>query len=334
MFDFEGSGEEERDVIRKEKRRVQQQNRRKRKREEETEDQRKERLKAEAEARKKNRRKATSRENLAVAEKSNQNNTQFFNQHSRPVPRRTIPPSVPVVDPLRLVTPPVKGYLTGFETNPITALIAFATNSGLERYPNIYGLHNSPSDANNESIQSNDNYIVENGSDHNSNNTPELELQNENESEIIKLIEQIKTETLQIEEVQERIFLDFRKEWNSQAILMACASCGIRALQLGNVEYKNYDIVKLDILKYSPEQTTELLQIPEKYRRAISYFLYEENYFHLHPEFVTTDEDNIPIGTICQKCANAIDKADIHVFLLQLVSILAIQDVLVLVSYL
>lgn len=240
MSDFEGSGEEERDVIRKEKRRVQQQNRRKRKREEETEDQRKERLKAEAEARKTNRRKATSRENLAVAEKSNQNNTQFFNQHSRPVPRRIISPSVPIVDPLRLVTPPVKGYLTGFETNPITALIAFATNSGLERYPNIYGLHNSTSDANNESIHSNDNYIVENGSDHNSNNTPELELQNENESEIIKLMEQIKTETLQIEEVQERIFLDFRKELNSQAILMACASCGIRALQLGNVEYTNF----------------------------------------------------------------------------------------------
>ena len=237
--------------------------------------------------------------------------------------RRGPDPSInirPNYDPLLVTKNPQKGELKDFEQNPKTALLAFAVNSGLERYPNLNSIDQTSNDlgpSTDELTSSNanrGNLEDENAIPNTEDNLNEATPERENEPEILHLMEQIKLETLQIEEVQEKIFLDFRKAWNSKANLTACASCGIRAFQLGNIEYKNYAIEKLEILKYSTEQTAILFEIPERFRKAISYFQHGGFYFHLHPEFVTVNEENVTEAAICQTCETAIKKGTIPKF--------------------
>jgi len=96
---------------------------------------------------------------------------------------------------------------------------------------------------------------------------------------------------------RERIVNDFLKAVNLMAPLFACACCGIREFKSGSEDSPlcvDVPLWKLSKLHLKKCQLDDLLAIPEIYRPIVSHFKSRTGIlFHLHPEFVTVENDQV-----------------------------------------
>ncbi len=67
----------------------------------------------------------------------------------------------------------------------------------------------------------------------------------------------------------------FQAAFDKNCELQGCASCGVRAYQMGNVNYEELNIDTLDVLKLSDNQIMSYKQIHQPYQNAIS--VYQES---------------------------------------------------------
>ena len=81
------------------------------------------------------------------------------------------------------------------------------------------------------------------------------------------------------------------------APLYACACCGIRELLMESDDNPAFLVIhlqKLSKLRYKQEQLDHLLSIPENYRPVVSHFKSRTGIlYHLHPEFVTVEKNQV-----------------------------------------
>ena len=161
--------------------------------------------------------------------------------------------------------PPKSHELVEFERDPDAALLSLAANSGLGRFSYSRALFGKG------------NFIDE--------NDPQIK-------EMLKILGCNIDADFKISDYG-RIVDEFQKSVNLDANLISCACCGVRSFQTGTARYVNVDLFKLKVLKLNKSQEDKLLNIPLKYRRALSYFQSKTGkcYYHLHPELVTIEKD-------------------------------------------
>lgn len=119
LYDMNMAKNPDKDEFRKEKRRLQQQKRRNSQREKETESERMAKIRLESDSR--NKRQRTRKIIKAQIIPKTDDLHRRFNEEI-----------------LSVVDPPIENSLNSFKKNPQTALLAFAVNSGFERYPALY----------------------------------------------------------------------------------------------------------------------------------------------------------------------------------------------------
>ena len=166
---------------------------------------------------------------------------------------------------LKTKIPPKSHELVEFERDPDVALLSLAVNSGLGRFNYSRALFGRG------------NVIDE--------KDPQIK-------EMLKILGSNIDKDFQISDYG-RIVDEFQKSVNLEADLLSCACCGVRSFQMGVGRYKKTDLRRLKVLKLNKTQEDNLLGIPLKYRRAISYFQSKigKCYYHLHPELVTIEKD-------------------------------------------
>ena len=172
-----------------------------------------------------------------------------------------------------LQQPTRKQLSSQFERDPIAALLALAINSGLNRFSatsELYGTGNmvdSTKDTVREAIA-------------------------RLEAEMIASFEDADGR-----DSRERIVNDFLKSVNLIAPLFACACCGIREFKSGSEDSPlcvDVPLWKLSKLHLTKCQVDDLIAIPEIYRPIVSHFKSRTGiWFHLHPEFVTVEQDQV-----------------------------------------
>lgn len=134
-------------------------------------------------------------------------------------------------------TPSAK-QLKDFEKDPSTALMALATNSGLGRFSETRYLHVNPL---------------------------------EDKSDLIESLKEEISDNLRMSD-KEEIVNKFQQKFNVNAMLIACACCGIREYVMGNTKYFFIPIEELAILKLTDEQITSQSTIPQQYKPVISVY--------------------------------------------------------------
>jgi hypothetical protein len=126
------------------------------------------------------------------------------------------------------------------ERDPVMALLSFAVNSGLGRFSNADQLQTV--------------FELMKDPNYDSSVVPE---------EFKSLVAEIESEIVLSD--TERIVLQHNIDVNKSAPSTACASCGMRAFDMGTVHHSRIPITQLDILKC----TTERKSVIEKNRRGI-----------------------------------------------------------------
>lgn len=127
------------------------------------------------------------------------------------------------------------------ERDPIAALLSFAINSGLGRYSDADHLHTV--------------FELMKNPDFDSSVVP---------SEFKKLVAEIEAEVTMAD--TERIVREYNAEINKTATLKACASCGMRAFDMGKVHHFVKPISELNILLCSEERKQEIQHIDREFR--------------------------------------------------------------------
>lgn len=126
------------------------------------------------------------------------------------------------------------------ETNIVAALMTLVANTGLGRFPETTTLmDNWQAAANLDPAAPPPSFI----------------------SNIINEVNQNVTEA-----DMSRIVEEFLQSWNIEAKLFACASCGIKAFEMGKDQSNSISIKELDSLLISDADRDELLNIPLKFR--------------------------------------------------------------------
>ena len=152
--------------------------------------------------------------------------------------------------------------MAGFERDARVALLACAANSGQGRF-----------------LQSDHEDIL-----------------NQNPSKINEIKKEIEDNLSQGE--IGKIFKRFAADFDKNAALSACASCGVRAFEMGEVKMFQFHLEMLSHLQLDDDQRTAYLNLPEQYRKAASVFTADDGrLFHLHPEFVKNE-----VVKVCQSC--------------------------------
>jgi hypothetical protein len=126
------------------------------------------------------------------------------------------------------------------ETNIVAALMNLVTNTGLGRFPEITTLM--------------DNWQAAANLDPNAPRPTII-------SNIINEVNQNVTE-----DDMSRIVEEFLQSWNIEAKLFACASCGMKAFEMGTDQAHSVPIDQLSSLLMSDTDIEELLSIPLKFR--------------------------------------------------------------------
>ena len=126
------------------------------------------------------------------------------------------------------------------EINVVAALMNLVTNTGLGRFPETTTLMNNWQAAANLDPNAPPPPFI-------SNITNEIN-QNVTEADMSRIVE------------------EFLMSWNIEAKLFACASCGIKAFEMGADQGHSVQIDKLSSLLMSDSDKEELLNIPLKFR--------------------------------------------------------------------
>jgi hypothetical protein len=139
---------------------------------------------------------------------------------------------------LDMIYPPSKEQLADAERNPEAALMNLVTNTGLARFRDT-------------------SRIIDNWS-----------VVHDAQEIIPDYVEHINQELQSNIENQEfkRILKDFLNDWNIEAELFACASCGVKAFEMGSCHRHHVPLQQLDSLLMSEEEIETLEKIPEEYR--------------------------------------------------------------------
>jgi len=161
--------------------------------------------------------------------------------------------SIPSIDPfsLEMKTCPTALQLKDIEHDPVIALMSFAVNSGHARFIGAEHLHRTFDDPNNAEY---DNSIVP--------------------QQFKNLIAEIEREIT--DESEERIVTDYLQAINRSARLVTCASCGMKAFEMGDVKHHVMAVSSLDILRCSQEKIDVINSAPCEYR----YPNYKSIFFH------------------------------------------------------
>ncbi|KAK4003710.1 hypothetical protein OUZ56_005465 [Daphnia magna] len=158
---------------------------------------------------------------------------------------------------------PSADQMENAETNIVAALMTLVTNTGLGRFADASTLIDNWNEA--ASLNS-------------TTSLPQY---------ISNLINDINHNVTEVD--MGRIVEEFLHSWNIEARLFACASCGIKAFEMGNDQSHSISIKELDSLLISDADRDKLLNIPLKFRSMASYYQSTSTslYNHLHREFVT-----------------------------------------------
>jgi len=157
---------------------------------------------------------------------------------------------------------PTADQLTEFERDPKIALLACAANSGQGRF-----------------LQTDHDFIASNS-----------------EAKIREIKKEIEN-NLKKEDVG-RIYEKFMSEFNKDAHLFGCGSCGIRGFEMGDNKTTYYHIESLRHLQLTEDQKTQYNKLPEDYKKLASVYKADDGtLFHLHPELMEGE-----IVRVCQTC--------------------------------
>jgi hypothetical protein len=106
------------------------------------------------------------------------------------------------------------------------------------------------------------------------------------------------------------IFEKYREKINTRADLIGCASCGMRAFEMGDVKFSFRPVPEMKSLLLNAEQMSELQAIPIQYRAAVSaYTSSNGDVYHLHPQLVHASDSAIgmdPIAALCESCESKV----------------------------
>ena len=141
----------------------------------------------------------------------------------------------------RMRTCPTAEQLADAERDPVVALLAFAINSGLGRFTHSEHLYKISELMKNPEF---DSCVV-----------PE---------EFKELVAEIEKEVTIAD--SQRIVGQHNSDTNKQAMLTACAACGMRAFDMGDIHHYMKPISQLDILKCTKERVDEIEQTSEEFR--------------------------------------------------------------------
>lgn len=135
---------------------------------------------------------------------------------------------------------PSADQMENAETNIVAALMTLVTNTGLGRFADASTLIDNWNEA--ASLNS-------------TTSLPQY---------ISNLINDINHNVTEVD--MGRIVEEFLHSWNIEARLFACASCGIKAFEMGNDQSHSISIKELDSLLISDADRDDLLNIPLKFR--------------------------------------------------------------------
>jgi len=141
----------------------------------------------------------------------------------------------------RVPTCPTAKQLKEAERDPNTALLSFAINSGLGRFSDAEHLHSI--------------FELMQDPEYDSSVVPE---------EFKALVAEIESEIVLVD--TERIVRQHNIDVNKSATLTACASCGMRAFDMGTVHHSRIPIAQLDLLKCTIEQKSVIEKTEEEFR--------------------------------------------------------------------
>lgn len=162
---------------------------------------------------------------------------------------------------------PTSAYssLENFERDPSIALLSMSINTGLARFSEIPLLFKEST-----SVDSND-------------------------RETLKVIDSLRHSIDSNLPDKERgeIYEKFKNKIDMKSDLIACACCGLRAFQMGEVNYKYLRVKEMKSLLLNEDQVLKFKAIPRQYQAAISVYTSNDgNYYYLHPELVQHIEEN------------------------------------------
>lgn len=139
---------------------------------------------------------------------------------------------------LDMIYPPTKEQLAEAEKTPVAALMNLVTNTGLARFRDATMIIDNWTAAHDTQLIIPD-YRLHIAQELQSNITnPEFK----------------------------RILNDFLKDWNIEARLFACASCGVKAFEMGTCHRHHVPLELLDSLLMSTEEIETLHKLPQQYR--------------------------------------------------------------------
>ena len=142
---------------------------------------------------------------------------------------------------LEIIHPRTSDQLLHFESDPIAALMNLITNTGLDRFRDAdHLLHNWKHAASNPQPHS---------------------------SYLTNLSEEIISN---VTEANRGVIADnFLKDWDIEAQMFGCASCGMKDFTMGPTKFHAVSLDQLSRLLISAPEVIELESIPEKFRYSI-----------------------------------------------------------------
>nr|CAH0098455.1 unnamed protein product [Daphnia galeata] len=187
---------------------------------------------------------------------------------------------------LEMIHPPTSDQLLHFESDPIAALMNLITNTGLDRFRDA-------------------DHLADNWKHAASNPQPPLGYLTNLSEEIISNVTEANLGV---------IAEKFLKDWDIEAQMFGCASCGMKDFAMGPAKFHAVSLDQLSRLLISAPEVIELERIPEKFRPVVSYYLspVSRKYYYLHREFVTrkrqmsSDGEDIETTVLCNECFQAV----------------------------
>ena len=88
----------------------------------------------------------------------------------------------------------------------------------------------------------------------------------------------------------------------------------MRAFQFSHRKYNDFAVTDLKILRFTEQQNEDLMAIDETARKIKGFYVYQGVIYHLHPEFIESNEELSPRVSICNACTYDIKKNKIPKF--------------------
>ena len=166
---------------------------------------------------------------------------------TRRIEKQALVTSIPSIDSfsLEMKTCPTALQLKDIEHDPVIALMSFAVNSGHARFIGAEHLHRTFDDTHNTEY--------------------DISIVPEQFKNLVAEIEQEITD-----ESEERIVTDYLQAINRSARLVTCASCGMKAFEMGDVKHHVMPVSSLDVLRCSQEKIDVINSTPCEFRYKIT----------------------------------------------------------------